>query len=170
MAELIDLPEVEVLDGRPYPKVSPKRTHAQVQLALALALRRCGGKAGITATEWRFKVERGTELIPDVAWVSRDRLQHLSPGEVEEPPFAPDVAGEVRSPSHRPGLLIRKLAKYFAHGAQAVLDVDPHARSVLLYQRERAVRFGEGERLVSQTLPWLAFDVDELFEDLDIPD
>lgn len=30
---LTDLPEVEYIDGQPFPKVSPKRIHAMVQAA-----------------------------------------------------------------------------------------------------------------------------------------
>ncbi len=39
MAMLLDdRPETEYLDGRRYPKVSPKRVHACVQFALATAI------------------------------------------------------------------------------------------------------------------------------------
>ncbi len=36
MAKMLsDKPEIEYVDGQPFPKVSPKRTHAVVQLAIA---------------------------------------------------------------------------------------------------------------------------------------
>ncbi len=77
-AELRDKPEIELFDGRRYPKVSPKRTHGMVQLAMAMILVRCVGDRGDTATEWRCRLEPQTEFVPDVAFVSFERLRPLS--------------------------------------------------------------------------------------------
>ena len=40
-----DEPEIEYIAGHPYPKVSPKRIHAVVQLAVAMVLQRVRGAA-----------------------------------------------------------------------------------------------------------------------------
>ncbi len=167
---LRDEPEIEYIAGQPYPKVSPKRIHAVVQLAVAMILRRCSDGQGVVGPEWRFKLERGTELVPDVAYVSYDRLRPLTDDEVEEPPFSPDVAVEVRSPSHRPALTAEKIRQYLSHGGSLVLDVDPFDRVVYAYTSENKCSvFRRGERFSSTVAPWLRFDVDELFVDIDIP-
>jgi Uma2 family endonuclease len=166
---IVDPPEIEFVAGKPYPKVRPKRTHGQVQGALFAVLRGLGRGLGKTATEWRFDLAIGTELVPDVAFVFDDRLRPLSDEEREEPPFAPDIAGEVRSPSHRRGYARRKIDWYFAHGTSVVIDVDPAKRVVFLHERAGKLKtFRAGERVTSTVFDWLAFDVDELFEDLEI--
>ncbi len=170
MADILtDKPEIEYIDGQPYPKVSPKRTHAVVQLAIAMLLRRCAGERGTVATEWRFKLAPGTELVPDVAYVSYDRLRPLSDEDSEEPPFAPDVAVEVRSPSLRHTLATKKIAQYLSHGCELVLDVDPYERVVYAHAPDRdAMCYRVGDRMESASLAWLQFDVADLFRDVDI--
>lgn len=166
---LIDVPETEYLDGRPYRKVSPKRIHAIVQFAAAAALKRCAAGRGTVGPEWRFRLAPGTQLVPDIAYVSYDRLRPLPADELEEPPFAPDVAVEVRSPSHRAVLLEEKIRMYLAHGGLAVLDVDPALRTVSVHTAPATSLFRENERVVVDPLPWLTFAVGELFVDLEIP-
>lgn len=165
-----DYPEIEYLSGKPYPKVSPKRTHALVQAAFTLVLRRCGAGLGNAGPEWRFKLRPGTEFVPDVAFVSFDRLRMLTDEEAEEPPFAPDIAIEVRSPSRRAAYDASKIREYLQHGAQLALDVDPKAR--VIYAHDAAgtmITFRSGARFTHHTFPWLTFEVDEVFADLKIP-
>ena len=109
--------------------------------------------------------------MPDVAYVSYDRLRPLTDEQAEEPPFAPDVAAEVRSPSHRRGLAAKKVRQYLAHGGVLVLDVDPYARAIRAHARDAAgpASYRLGERFNSESLPWLQSDVDELFVNIDIP-
>ena len=47
MYELIDRPEIEYLDGRPHPKMSPKTSHGLVQGAICGILTEAGGGRGI---------------------------------------------------------------------------------------------------------------------------
>src|SRR6267154_2317163 len=101
---LLEKPYVEYLDGKAYPKaVSPKAKHSIVQGAAFAILRRCSAGLGLTGTEWDFRVGvvDGTQtiLVPDVAFVTLSRLQALPEAERDQPPFAPDVAVEVQSPS-----------------------------------------------------------------------
>jgi Uma2 family endonuclease len=166
---LRDLPEVEYINGKPYPKVSPKRTHARVQFALAKILDRCGGLHGEVNPEWRLHLEAGTSLVPDLAYVSYQRLQRLSKEEAEEPPFAPEVVAEIRSPSHRRALTEEKIRLYLAHGAHLVLDVDPSKRLIYAHTHNGVSMHHAGERFSSLIVPWLEFDVDEVFAKIDIP-
>lgn len=171
-ALLSDAPEVEFLDGLRVRKVSPKRKHGTVQRTLSAILWRCAAGRGAVATEWRCVLNSGTdELVPDVAFVPYERLRGLCEEDREEPPFAPDVAVEIRSPLDKPAVLRRKIELYLAHGSLLVLDVDPQTRTILAHERDDSSRaYACGERFTSATVPWMLFDVDEAFADLDIPE
>ena len=169
-AVLRDRPEIELLDGQRHPKVSPKRTHGIVQLAMAMVLERCVGDRGDIATEWRCKLEPQTEFVPDVAFVSFARLRPLSEPEREEPPFAPDIAVEIRSPSYRAEYGSQKISAYLAHGSLLVLDIDPETRTVHAHAPGGASRtFYEKQSFADESIPSLQFDVAELFARLRPP-
>jgi Uma2 family endonuclease len=161
----------ERLDGVDYPKVSPKRTHALVQARLICMLRELAGERGEIGPEWKFRIGRadGTDswLLPDVAYVSHERLHALPPKQREEPPFAPDIAVEVRSPGEREHLREEKLRRYLSAGATLVLDVDPDARVIRAHDVAGMQAFPSGDRFMNETIPWLAFDVALAFRDLD---
>ncbi len=158
--------EVELLEGRPVPKVSPKRTHALVQGTALVLLRQCAGAAGDVGTEWRFQLTDTTELVPDVAFVARERLLTLTPQDREEPPFAPDVAVEVRSPSNREADIVWKTHAYLRHGAVLVLDVDPARRTLVAHAAGGVRHYDADATFIHEAAPWLTFDVRELFAGL----
>jgi Uma2 family endonuclease len=167
---LSDAMENELVDGLRCRKVSPKRKHGAVQLTLSAILRRCCGARGKVASEWRCVLESGVdELIPDVAFFSYERLLPLSEDDRDEPPFAPDIAVEVRSPSDNAAVLRRKIDLYLTHGALLVLDVDPQTRTIFAHDRAGSRRLRCGERFSLDEVPWLEFDIAEAFEDLDMP-
>ncbi len=170
---LLEKPYIEYLDGKPFPKdVSPKARHSIVQGAAFTILRRCSAGIGIAGTEWDFRlgVVDGTQtmFVPDVAVLMLDRLRSLPEPEREQPPFAPDVAVEVRSPSYRPAFAAEKIKRYLRTGAVLVLDVDPLKRVVVAHSADGVRTFTEGERFAHEATPWLAFDVSELFSDIDL--
>lgn len=165
---IVEEPECEYIDGRAYQKVSPKKTHAAVQLAIGAIVRRCADGRGIAGSEWNFRLTADTLLLPDVAFVYHSRLDALEDHEDEEPPFAPDIAVEVRSPSYRAAFAAEKISLYLLYGAQLVLDVDPMRRAIDAYApNEMHVCFGSGDRFAMPQVPWLQFNVEEIFADLD---
>lgn len=166
---IVDQPDFEYIDGRAYQKVSPKKTHAVVQGRCLVILERCSGDRGLAGTEWTFHLTETTTLQPDVSFVSYERLDALTDDEQQEPPFAPDVAIEVRSPSYRPGLAAEKIRLYLAHGAKSILDVDPEDRTIKAYANGVHQLFQSGERFEMPQVPWLTFDVSEIFKSLDRP-
>lgn len=170
MEGLYDPPELEYLGGRAFPKVSPKRTHSLVQRAVLSILERCAQDYGEFGAEWRFRVgvHDGTSdsFLPDVGFISFERLSQLSDEEAEEPPCAPDVAIEVRSPSSHIGLLKAKIQRYLQTGALLVLDIDPQKRTVVAHCAEGTKEFTKSDRFEHDAAPWLTFDVTELFANL----
>lgn len=171
MQMLFDAPEIEYLDGRPYPKVSPKTAHSMTQTALVILLRDIAGVRGRAGTEWHFRVGRvdGTKtvLVPDVAYVAIERLRALTGKDREEPPLAPDIVAEVRSPRESAILRAQKIARYLATGSLLVLDVDPQKKTIEAHAADGVRKYHLGETLVSSAIPWLRFAVTRAFEGLD---
>jgi Uma2 family endonuclease len=167
---LIDNPEIEYVEGLAYPKVSSQRKHSAVQLAMATIVKRCARGRGLVGPEWRFHLAAKTELVPDVAFVSYERLRPLNGDDLEEPPFAPDIAVEVRSPSDRDALIIEKTKHYLAHGAELVINIDPQTRTLTAHTVQKPeTRFSSGDTFSCEQVRWLVFEVHEAFADIDIP-
>ena len=169
---LQDRPEIEYLDGRRYPKVSPKISHSLVQGALVRVIAECAGARGFALPEVRFDPgavagTKKTEFVPDVAFLSRERRQGLSGKGREKPPLSPELAVEVRSPSDDRRYLAKKTARYLATGSVLVLDVDPKTRRIVAHAADGIREYSRGEHFEHPALPWLQFDVDAIFTDLD---
>jgi len=169
---LSDKPEIELLDGRAYPKVSPKARHAGVQAALGRVIEDLAGNSGFVGPEWRFKIGRAddtnTTFVPDVSYVSLERLRAIPEKEREEPPFAPDIAVEVRSPSDNLAFLRRKTERYLQTGSVLVLVADPDKRTIVAHDSAGARNYLVGDRFEHPAVPWLTFDVAVIFAKLDL--
>jgi Uma2 family endonuclease len=163
-----DATEVEVLRGIEVPKVSPKRRHGRLQWIFAEILDAWAGPGGEVASEWRFWLTtpgeaEETTLVPDVAFVSVERMAPLSDEEAEEPPFAPDVAVEIRSPGDRQRNIEAKVAMYLAAGSHLILDVDPVHRRIVAYDRNGRRVFDETTVFQHAEVPGLTFRVADIF-------
>jgi Uma2 family endonuclease len=162
-------PPIESFRGRLVPKVSPQRRHGVLQLEIGGILRAWARGRGDVATEWRFYLipPRGnwSSLVPDVAYVSYERLPKDAPPEWrEKPTIAPDLAVEILSPDDSQRILEEKIALYLEFGATAVLIVDPETRSILLVDAARTqARFSERATVTDERFPGLAIDVCALF-------
>lgn len=162
-------PVLEWVNGRVLPKVSPTPRHALAQGTLVAALRMWADArgSGFVGPECRFQVQPPGEirrtLVPDVAYVSFDRM---SPDELVHssvPAVAPDVVIEIGSPSDRQADVDEKVRVYLAAGTIAVFLVDPDRKSVKVVD-------AEGERDLSnaafahEALPGFSLDPAKLFE------
>jgi Uma2 family endonuclease len=165
---ILDEPEVEVLRGVEVPKVSPRRRHGRLQMAMAAMLEAWAGDNGEVATEWRFWLSRGpgaeeTTLVPDVAFVTHERMSTLSNEDAEEPPFAPTLAVEIRSPGDRDRNVRTKASLYLAAGSLLVLDVDSARLRIVAFDRRGERTFTEDDAFAHESLPGLTFAVAEFF-------
>ncbi|MBV9646572.1 MAG: Uma2 family endonuclease [Candidatus Eremiobacteraeota bacterium] len=164
-------PYVESIRGRLERKVSPKTRHSILQGRLWGVLNSWGASRGSIGTEWRFYLltdrAKPSSLVPDVAYVSHERLPRDFPEDARERPrIAPDIAVEIVSPRDCLRSLEEKVAIYLSHGCGAVVIVWPERHAVEL-------RYSEGRRgeassgLVSvDGFQGLTIDVDSLFTDL----
>lgn len=166
-AWLDEKPYREVYDGAIHEKVSPQSTHGQVALQVGRLLGDWAGRRGRVGVEIRVYLAPGITLVPDVVFISAERLTPLSDEEREKPPYAPDIVAEVRSPEDREANVRRKTELYLAHGAVLVLNVDPHDRTVRLsaVDGERLLR--SGEVVEHHAFPDLHIPVAAVFAPLD---
>ena len=161
-------PELEWVRGRALQKVSPQRTHSRLQAALTMQLDRWATGRGEVGPEWRFRVappgEMRRPLVPDVAYVSYERLRPLSDEEIELPPLAPDVAVEILSPDDRRADVDDKIDVYLRAGSSLVLVVDPRRRTVELHDRDGVRVLDESCVIAHSALPGFSYPVIELFD------
>lgn len=161
-------PATEWVRGRWLQKVSPKTTHSRQQKRWLYALDAWAEGRGMVGPEWRFWVgvrgEAERPLTPDVAYVAYVRLDALDPADREDPPLAPDVVVEVRSPSDRQADVEWKIAAYLRAGSALVIVDDPERAVILAYDAEHDVErgpqiFEAGATFVHLALPGMALDV-----------
>ena len=166
-------PETEWILGRAVQKVSPYYTHGRLQGEIYRALRRWEGPHGRVATEWRFRIappgELRRPLVPDIAYVAKERLIGLEGLDLEAPPFAPDVAVEILSPDDRAVRVEHKIGVYLASGSSLVIVVDPSDRSVRLHDAGGVRVLRGGDTIVHPALPGFSLPLSELFAAVDPP-
>lgn len=108
----------------------------------------------------------GRVRLPDVAFVSRDRLP---PTLQPIPTLAPDLAVEVLSESNTPAEIDQKLREYFQSGTRLAWVIDPRARAAAVYHAP-----GEPTRVLSesdtldgeQVVPGFTLPVADLFRNV----
>jgi Uma2 family endonuclease len=166
-------PALEWILGQAVQKVSPQRRHALLQGEL---LRRLAGWArgrGEVGTEWRFRISPpGAEirpLVPDVAYLSYERMGEASDDELEAPLVPPNAAFEVRSPDDRQVHIDHKLEVYLAAGTDAVFIVDPAERTIVACDRSGRHIFRHEETLTHEALPGFELCLTDLFDVLRRP-
>jgi Uma2 family endonuclease len=168
-------PETEWILGRPVQKVSPTRTHSRLQSAFLLAIDAWGADRGQAGPEWRFRASPPGEdirpLVPDVAYLSYERLRPLSEHDRELPPVPPEIVVEILSPDDREKRVLEKIRVYRAWGVDLILIVDPAARRVEVYERSGDVWScgADEEMLTPQTFPDLHLPVRAIFGKVEIP-
>jgi Uma2 family endonuclease len=116
-----------------------------------------------------MRLSSGLVRIPDVAFVSWDRLPGRRVPSAPIPHLAPDLAVEVLSQSNTEKEMDRKLREYFAAGVILVWFVDPRSRTVTVYTAvDQCVVLDETQTLDGgSVLPGFCLLVRELFAELD---
>jgi Uma2 family endonuclease len=169
-------PETEWIGARAVRKVMPTTDHSILQLAFAAALRDWAREVrGVVGTEWRFRVTiPGVPvhpLVPDVAFMSYDRLRPLAGKDRESPPVAPEIVIEILSPGDRRRDVLLKKAEYLTWGVSLVLIVDSETRSVHRYdgtgRHERLD--GALETYTPVIFPNLRLSLRDIFAELEVP-
>lgn len=113
----------------------------------------------------------GLVRIPDVSFVSWDRLPRRAVPRQPMLTVTLDLAVEVLSPTNTRKEMARKLRDYFNVGVRLVWYVDPADRTVTVYTAvNRFIILAEADTLDGgDVLPGLRLSLRELFADLEAP-
>jgi Uma2 family endonuclease len=125
----------ELVDGILVEKtVGIEESWLAVSLASLLSLHVNPRNLGlVTGADGMYRLSRGEVRIPDVAFVSLDRIPRGKFPEQPIPGLVPDLVVEVISPGNTPKEMNEKLKEYFQKGARLVWFVRPRARAVDVY-------------------------------------
>jgi Uma2 family endonuclease len=121
-----------------------------------------GAMAGADATT---RILPGLVRLPDVSFVSWDRLPDRQIPTEAVPGLAPDLAVEVLSEGNTPGEMERKLKEYFLAEVRLVWFVDLRQRTVQVFTAPDESRtYTEADTLDGgDVLPGLALSVEQIF-------
>ena len=164
-------PATEWVNGRALQKVSPQRKHALAQgvfiaTLYAWAMREGSGRVG---TEWEFRIAPPGEvrrpLVPDVAYLSYDRVPYAAGADADIPRVAPDVVVEVLSPRDRTADVEEKVRVYLAAGTKVVFLVDTETQKVTARTVGCSHIFSKSEEVRDEALPGFSMPVKLLFEE-----
>ncbi len=134
------------------------------------------GNRGQVGTEWRFRASPPGEdrhpLVPDVAFLSYERLRPLSLKEREVPPVAPEIVVEILSPDDRGKDVAEKRRVYPARGVTLEIIAGPDTRTVEFYDSaggyERVAASVESYSPVS--IPTLTLPLHAIFAEMELPE
>jgi Uma2 family endonuclease len=123
----------------------------------------------VTGESGMMRLAAGLVRIPDVAFISWERLPNRRVPSEPIPGLAPDLAVEVLSASNTRREMARKRQEYFAAGVRLVWLVEPVARTVEVYTTpEQFTLLHEEDTLDGgAVLPGFVLPVREVFAELD---
>ena len=164
-------PAFELVEGRLCQKVSAQYNHGRVQFAMTAKMKDWARGRGRVSIEWRFYLDDPVpgrhSLVPDVAFVSYERLPKSESAAAQQPHLAPDVAVEILSPDDWRSQIDRKTLIYLLAGTELVLEIDPAARTLRARAHGLDRLYREGEVFAHPAMPGFMLDVGELFAELD---
>ncbi len=113
-----------------------------------------------------FTLPDGSKRSPDASWISRERVEKLSPEEQDR--FAmivPDFVIELRSPSDRWSMLEEKMLDYMVNGVRLALLIDPMANRVFIYRPDKPLETVDNPQSIScePELPGFTLNVQEIW-------
>lgn len=161
----------EIIDGDLYVSRQPDFQHQLTSGELLVALRAWSRQtgAGTAVIEPGLIFADDEDVVPDVVWISRERLPHVL-GEDGKLHAAPELVVEVFSPGPKNERRDRevKLTLYSRQGVREYWIADWQGRQVLVHRRERgALRLiatlHDDDTLESPLLPGFTCRVGDLF-------
>ncbi len=123
----------------------------------------------VTGEAGMVRLASGLIRIPDVAFISWDRLPDRRVPTEPIPGLVPDLVVEVLSASNTAAEMDRKRREYFAAGVRLAWFVDPVSRAVEVYTAVNQSTMLHAEHTLEggAVLPGFALPLQELFDELD---
>ena len=128
-------------------------------------------KLGVVAgADGMMRLARGLVRIPDVSFISWDRLPDRNIPKKPIPNLSPDLAIEVLSTSNTQKEMKRKLKDYFGSKVRVVWFVDPQQRTVEVFTSPNQSKILKERQTLTggQVLPGFSLVLEDLFAELDI--
>jgi Uma2 family endonuclease len=164
LADASDL-TYELIDGIAVPKMSPKYFHARSARRILNILQEWSKDRGRAEMEWAFDLNDNYTPVPDLIYVSFDRLP-ASWNENAACPVPPELAIEIISPGQTFGQMIQKASIYLTGSVLQVWILDPEAKSVTVFYPDRApITYVNDEIITDALFPKLSVEIDRLFQD-----
>jgi Uma2 family endonuclease len=163
-------PALEWVNGRILQKMSPKRKHALAQGRFFAALDAWAQShgSGTVGTEWECRIAPPSEsrrpLVPDVAYLSYQRVPPERPGEADIPRVAFDAVVEVLSPDDRTADVEEKVRVYLACGTLVVFLVDTKSQTVTIRDGSWPVVFDRSQDVQHPSLSGFTMPARHLFD------
>lgn len=163
-------PATEFIHGQLVQKMSPRGLHARVEGAFFRVLDDWADAhdAGRVGTEWDYDVtppgEGTNRLVPDVAYLSYERVGFDDDEAAEIPKVAPNVVVEVLSPGQTMDDLADKLRIYLAAGVELAIYVDPRREYALLHDRCGTRTVTRDDYIEHPALPGFSVQLARVFE------
>lgn len=152
-----------MLVREPVPGARHARVAGRLYEALAAHVASTGGGESFVDCGFLLHEEPPTLRLPDVAWISPERL----PEDVPVGPWriAPDLAVEVVSPTNRVGDMRARVLDYLEAGTRHVWVIDPETRSALVYRSRIDIRLlaGDDDLAAEDLLPGFRLHLPTLF-------
>lgn len=123
----------------------------------------------VAGADGALRLMPGLVRIPDVSYLSWERIPGGKVPSEAIPPISPDLAVEVLSASNTKREMARKRREYFASGTRLVWEVDPESWTVSVYDApERFQMLSETDTLDGgDLLPGFSLRLADLFGELD---
>lgn len=123
----------------------------------------------VTGEQGMLELIPGLVRGPDVAFISWDRTAGRRQPEAPIPQLAADLVVEVLSPSNTRAEMARKRDEYFRAGVRLVWEIDPRARTVVVFTAPDASRTLTATDTIDggDVLPGFTLPLSELFAELD---
>jgi Uma2 family endonuclease len=123
----------------------------------------------LSGPDGTYELISGLVRLPDLAFVSWDRLPGRRLPEEPVPNVVPDLAVEILSASNTFGEMARKRGDYFKAGVRLVWEIDPRARTVRVYTSETAYTDLTANDTLNgaPVLPGFTLPLTQLFAELD---
>ena len=124
----------------------------------------------VSGPDGAIRLWPGRVRVPDIAFISWDRLPERRVPKQPIPTLAPDLAIEVLSESNTPAEMLFKRRDYFAMGVGLVWEIDPRGRTASVYTSPEppTAILTEADALDgSPVLPGFTLPLHDLFAQLD---
>ena len=113
-----------------------------------------------------FKLPKGSNRSPDVAYIQKERWDNLTPEEkVKFPPIAPDFVLELMSKTDSLKDLQEKMEEYIDNGVKLGWLINPEKKEVEIYRQGQKKEVLDNPKTISgeDILPDFTLDLTEIF-------